>query len=158
MASVMCSRVSPFSGIRTGIRHRSRLQAPRSLDSGSSAVDSVTVNGASPFVDREKIDSVIEEGNGRLRLTRDEEKTRNDTILEELAPLWDDGYGTQTVEDYFAAVKELNKSDGGPPRWFCPVECTPALKDCPTLLFLPGKQFFLNEFITNWFTFLILNN
>nr|KYP71764.1 hypothetical protein KK1_011034 [Cajanus cajan] len=31
-------------------------------------------------------------------------------------------------------------SDGGPPRWFCPVECGPPFKDSPTLLFLPGMD------------------
>lgn len=135
MASVMSFRVSSLSPVKT--RPRCRLQAPRSLDGESFAVmspDSVTVNGASPLVDE------VGNGNGRLRLNRDEEiqeKIRN-SGLEELAPLWDDGYGTQTVEDYFIAAKELNISDGGPPRWFCPVELSPPLKDSPILLFLPG--------------------
>lgn len=59
---------------------------------------------------------------------------------EGLAALWDDGYGRRSVEDYFAAAKEMCKSDGGPPRWFCPLECGPPFKDSPTLLFLPGKN------------------
>ncbi|KAI9098966.1 hypothetical protein K1719_024733 [Acacia pycnantha] len=141
MALVMSFRVSPFSGINPGFRHRCRLKAPRSLDSGSSSLlssDSVAVSPTSPHVDRKLNDSVVEEGNGRLRVIRDEEKIRN-AVLKELPPLWDDGYGTQTVEDYFIAVKELNEADdGGPPRWFCPLECSPTFKDPPTLLFLPG--------------------
>jgi len=59
---------------------------------------------------------------------------------EGLAALWDDGYGRRSVEDYFAAAKEICRSDGGPPRWFCPVECGPPFKDSPTLLFLPGTK------------------
>ncbi|XP_028770773.1 acyltransferase-like protein At1g54570, chloroplastic isoform X2 [Neltuma alba] len=137
----MSFQVSPFSGTNRGFMHRSRLKAPRSLDSGSSTVlssDSVAVSRTSPLADRKLNGSVNEEGNGRLRVLREEDKRRN-AVLTELPPLWDDGYGTQTVEDYFIAVKELNKSDdGGPPRWFCPVECSPTLKDSPTLLFLPG--------------------
>ncbi|RZC57565.1 hypothetical protein C5167_004869 [Papaver somniferum] len=30
--------------------------------------------------------------------------------------------------------------DGGPPRWFCPVECGKPIKGSPVLLFLPGKD------------------
>jgi hypothetical protein len=29
--------------------------------------------------------------------------------------------------------------DGGPPRWFCPVFCSPLTDDAPLLLFLPGN-------------------
>jgi hypothetical protein len=56
-----------------------------------------------------------------------------------LTPLWDDGYGNRTVEDYFVVAKELCKDDGGPPRWFCPLECSSPYKDSPTLMFLPGN-------------------
>ncbi|XP_071730604.1 phytyl ester synthase 1, chloroplastic-like isoform X2 [Rutidosis leptorrhynchoides] len=33
---------------------------------------------------------------------------------------------------------DLIKSDGGPPRWFCPVSCGKPLSDSPVLLYLPG--------------------
>lgn len=53
--------------------------------------------------------------------------------------LYDDGFGSVTVNDYFAAAKAVSRDDGGPPRWFCPVECgRPAVDDAPLLLFLPG--------------------
>ncbi|XP_023761198.2 phytyl ester synthase 1, chloroplastic isoform X1 [Lactuca sativa] len=60
---------------------------------------------------------------------------------EKLEPLWDDGYGTQSVKDYLDLAKDIIKPDGGPPRWFCPVvadgnECP--LPNSPVLLFLPG--------------------
>lgn len=146
MALGMSFLVSPFSGINTSFKTRLRLEAPRSLESGSFSVlssDSVTVSRTSMPIEKKLNDSVVEGGNGRLGVIKEEEKIR-DGVLKELQPLWDDGYGTQTMEDYFTAVKEFNKAnDGGPPRWFCPLECSPAFKDAPTLLFLPGKLFFL---------------
>ena len=48
-----------------------------------------------------------------------------------------DGYGSKTLKDY---AKEIIKPDGGPPRWFCPVECGRPLKDSPVLLFLLGMD------------------
>ncbi|RZC46643.1 hypothetical protein C5167_039592 [Papaver somniferum] len=32
----------------------------------------------------------------------------------------------------------VKETDGGPPRWFCPVECGNPMKDSHVLLFLPG--------------------
>lgn len=58
-----------------------------------------------------------------------------------LSVLYDDGYGGVSVKDYFAAAKEIVKPDGGPPRWFCPVECGQPIKDAPVLFFLPGEEF-----------------
>ncbi|XP_075640363.1 phytyl ester synthase 2, chloroplastic-like [Castanea sativa] len=41
--------------------------------------------------------------------------------------------------EYFERSKELiSRSDGGPPRWFTPLESGPPLKNSPLLLFLPG--------------------
>ncbi|CAL0302252.1 unnamed protein product [Lupinus luteus] len=63
----------------------------------------------------------------------------NDDEEEDLAPLWNDGYGTKTIQDFIAEAKEKNKVDnGGPPSWFSPNDCGPPLKNSPTLLFLPG--------------------
>ncbi|XP_062210624.1 phytyl ester synthase 1, chloroplastic-like isoform X2 [Phragmites australis] len=65
----------------------------------------------------------------------EEEETRG------LEALYDDGFGAVTVKDYFAAAKAVSRDDGGPPRWFCPVECgRPAVEDAPLLLFLPGAD------------------
>ncbi|XP_061348422.1 phytyl ester synthase 1, chloroplastic [Gastrolobium bilobum] len=138
MSSVLGFRVSPVSAISSVRWHRFRVQA-QSLDGRSSTVlssESDSVNGASLVVETQKNGSMIEEERD-VRLLRPivEDKKSN---KEDLAPLWDDGYGTVTVEDYFDAAKELCRSDGGPPRWFCPVECGSPLKDSPTLLFLPG--------------------
>ncbi|XP_047955609.1 phytyl ester synthase 2, chloroplastic-like isoform X1 [Salvia hispanica] len=44
-----------------------------------------------------------------------------------------------TLRDYFEQSRELiSRSDGGPPRWFSPLECRSPLKDSPLLLYLPG--------------------
>ena len=42
------------------------------------------------------------------------------------------------MKDYVERSKELIRSDGGPPRWFTPLECGPPLNNSPLLLFLPG--------------------
>ena len=75
------------------------------------------------------------------------EKVKDDAAaLEEeqsngLDALYDDGFGGVTVKDYFAAAKAVSRDDGGPPRWFCPVECgRPAVDGAPLLLFLPGTR------------------
>lgn len=60
--------------------------------------------------------------------------------------VWDkDGVETDVLEvgranlkDYFEQSKDLIKSDGGPPRWFSPLECGSRLENSPLLLFLPG--------------------
>ncbi|MFQ6633139.1 hypothetical protein Gotur_012094 [Gossypium turneri] len=42
------------------------------------------------------------------------------------------------LKDYFEECKEMIRSDGGPPRWFSPLECSSSTSpDCPLLLFLP---------------------
>lgn len=67
-------------------------------------------------------------------------KSQKKLVSDEIELLWDDGYGSKSVKDYFAAAREILKPDGGPPRWFSPVDCGRPVEDAPTLLFLPGKQ------------------
>ncbi|MFS7926892.1 hypothetical protein Hanom_Chr04g00302511 [Helianthus anomalus] len=57
---------------------------------------------------------------------------------EELKVFWDDGFGTQTTKDLLEMALILINSDGGPPRWFCPIACGKPIKDSPVLLYLPG--------------------
>ncbi|KAM0992229.1 hypothetical protein ACFX13_010675 [Malus domestica] len=118
-------------------KFRFRVQV-RSLDSKDSPVlssEAFVSNGASAIEERED-----RRGNGSLRFeVKEEEKRVEDGGgLESLKPLYDDGYGTVTVKDYFHANKEMIKPDGGPPRWFSPIACGRPLKDSPILLFLPG--------------------
>ncbi|GAB4835924.1 hypothetical protein Ancab_000843, partial [Ancistrocladus abbreviatus] len=68
-----------------------------------------------------------------------QKKWGEDVAPEKLDALWDDGFGTTSMKDYLDATNEMIKPDGGPPRWFCPVECGCPLKDSPLLLFLPGN-------------------
>lgn len=45
----------------------------------------------------------------------------------------------KTLKDYLDECKELMiRSDGGPPRWFTPLECGSHTCDSPLLLYLPG--------------------
>jgi hypothetical protein len=61
----------------------------------------------------------------------------------DLDVLYDDGFGSVTMKEYFTAARAMLKNDdGGPPRWFCPVECgCPKVESAPLLLFLPGMFF-----------------
>ncbi|VAH16192.1 unnamed protein product [Triticum turgidum subsp. durum] len=100
------------------VRHHSRL-------GGGLRASSVAVNGEVGLRNR----------SGKKEDAVKEEKDRG------LEPLYDDGFGGVTVKDYFAAARALCKDDGGPPRWFSPVESgQPAVEDAPLLLFLPGTD------------------
>ncbi|KAI3960155.1 hypothetical protein MKW98_016879 [Papaver atlanticum] len=69
----------------------------------------------------------------------DEKKAKITQSSKELEALWDDGYGTRSIQDYLDMSREtIEKADGGPPRWFCPVECGNPIKDSPVLFFLAG--------------------
>ncbi|KAG6646440.1 hypothetical protein I3843_07G008800 [Carya illinoinensis] len=143
MASVIGFRALSFFASSSENKDRSRRQV-RSSGSADSTVlssDSVVVNGTSTGGGRGESNATsVYQGNGRLRSKVEEKKRVTDNVLETLEPLWDDGYGTYTVRDYFDMAKDIVKSDGGPPRWFCPVSCGCPLKDSPVLLFLPGMD------------------
>ncbi|KAF5456972.1 hypothetical protein F2P56_021114 [Juglans regia] len=47
--------------------------------------------------------------------------------------------GRKSLKEYLERSKDLIiRSDGGPPRWFTPLECGPSSINSPLLLFLPG--------------------
>jgi hypothetical protein len=76
--------------------------------------------------------------NGEVRAA-ERKKTTEEARPAGLETLYDDGFGSVTVKDYFEAARAVSRDDGGPPRWFCPVEGGgPAVEDAPLLLFLPG--------------------
>ncbi|XP_010414904.1 PREDICTED: acyltransferase-like protein At1g54570, chloroplastic [Camelina sativa] len=90
------------------------------------------VNNGSVSVSTVQNQKEANEVNGKV-------KSQKKIVSDEIELLWDDGYGSKSVKDYFAAAKEiLEKPDGGPPRWFSPVDCGRPVEDAPTLLFLPG--------------------
>ncbi|XP_016488864.1 phytyl ester synthase 2, chloroplastic [Nicotiana tabacum] len=47
---------------------------------------------------------------------------------------------TLTIKDYMEWSKDMIGcgSEGGPPRWFSPLDCASPIKDSPLLLYLPG--------------------
>ncbi|KAL4637356.1 hypothetical protein ACB092_03G071600 [Castanea dentata] len=142
MASVIGFRVLPFFVSNSENKYGSRVQV-RSLGDADAKVlssDSVVVNGTSIGGERGKGGTSIDQGNGHLRSKAEEKRRVKDEALETLKPLWNDGYGTETVRDFFDMAKDIVKRDGGPPRWFCPVSCGRPLKDSPILLFLPGMD------------------
>ncbi|XP_031395785.1 acyltransferase-like protein At1g54570, chloroplastic isoform X2 [Punica granatum] len=137
------------------VRPRFRVlarNAPGGADQAVSSLEPVALNGTPPaptpvaHKEERSFESVVG-GNGRFGLAfeveeekRKEQPRRFDDGMgvDKLEILWDDGYGSVTIKDYLDASKEILKPDGGPPRWFCPVECGQPLKDSPVLLFLPG--------------------
>ncbi|XP_022143061.1 acyltransferase-like protein At1g54570, chloroplastic [Momordica charantia] len=111
-------------------------------EDGADSVSAV-VSGASLVGEKEGSWSSLEKGNGWLKSEASEKKKvkKRDNAAVKLEPSWDDGYGTVTVKDYFDAAKDFTQhSDGGPPRWFCPLESGSPLKGSPVLLFLPGMD------------------
>ncbi|KAL6958195.1 hypothetical protein U1Q18_047998 [Sarracenia purpurea var. burkii] len=73
--------------------------------------------------------------NGRLEQKSEGQqvaKQYNDSVAESKVE-------SLTLKDYFEQSKDMIKSnDGGPPRWFSPLECGSRSKNSPLLLFLPG--------------------
>ncbi|GLT75400.1 hypothetical protein SLA2020_471300 [Shorea laevis] len=140
MASVLTFLISPHFGVNSDYRPRFRVRA-QSLGGGDLKMvssDQVIVNGTSALVgEREKNSSLVDGGNEKMK-SRVKKKWVKDLVSEHLEVLWDDGYGTNTVKDYLDASSEMIRPDGGPPRWFCPVECGRPVKGSPVLLFLPG--------------------
>ncbi|KAK7258783.1 hypothetical protein RIF29_24370 [Crotalaria pallida] len=159
---VMNFRVSPLSlpalistggGRRSNRRHHRfhDVQTPCLNNGGrkrNPTVLAVHENGASSVVvetdktlqnkDSLFSDAIVEEDEGNKVINNTD---TNSSSSSSPSPLWNDGYGTRTVKDFFAAAKEMNKfEDGGGPRWFCPLDCGPPLKNSPTLLFLPAMD------------------
>lgn len=116
-----------------------QVHQSRSLDILSSESDPLNGTSSSSVVvetNQNKVPLLLRSTNN---VVEEEKKSKNEEQVG-LAPLWDDGYGNRTVEDYFAASKEICKFDGGPPRWFCPIECASPFQGSPTLMFLPGMD------------------
>ncbi|KAK9071584.1 hypothetical protein SSX86_008012 [Deinandra increscens subsp. villosa] len=137
-ATASIVNLSPCFGLKSGYKHRpSRV----SVRCAGTAADSFVVDSADSSV----VNGVTSKDRvGSLNDVEKREVSGSDVIIDDkLEPLWDDGYGTQTVKDYLDLAKEIIKPDGGPPRWFCPVAADgndSPLQDSPVLLFLPGMD------------------
>ncbi|KAF8401544.1 hypothetical protein HHK36_012486 [Tetracentron sinense] len=121
---------------RGGVRVRSLASG----DSTAVSTGSVGKEKASFVGEKERTGAEIGGGNGWLGSEVEERGVGKDGDSGGLEVLWDDGYGTDTVKDYFDIAREMIKPDGGPPRWFSPIECGRPIKDSPLLLFLPGMD------------------
>ncbi|KAK3026746.1 hypothetical protein RJ639_042199 [Escallonia herrerae] len=66
-----------------------------------------------------------------------EEKWETDGEVQERQQVSENVEGI-SLKDYFERSKDLIRSDGGPPRWFSPLEYGSRLNGSPLLLFLPG--------------------
>ncbi|XP_043815613.1 acyltransferase-like protein At1g54570, chloroplastic isoform X2 [Manihot esculenta] len=153
MASVFSFQLSPYFLTNSVIKgqFRVRVQNVGSRESKVLSSDSIAVNKTS-FIDQKKKNGVLYDGgtlveeeralingeNGRLGSVAQNKRMKD--VSKDLEALWDDGYGTKTVKDYLDVAKEMIRPDGGPPRWFCPLECGQPRKNSPTLLFLPGMD------------------
>ncbi|GAB2287394.1 hypothetical protein Dimus_021772 [Dionaea muscipula] len=139
MISMQTISVLPYSGFRG--RHVGKVLSSLGGE-GSSVLSSESVNayGAPLFKEKNKNVSLVDGGNGHVSSVIGHKERRKETADDKLEVLWDDGYGTVSMKDYLDVAKEMIKPDGGPPRWFCPVECGQPLKDSPLLLFLPGMD------------------
>ncbi|XP_057997327.1 phytyl ester synthase 2, chloroplastic-like isoform X1 [Hevea brasiliensis] len=76
--------------------------------------------------------------NERLKM----ERLENETQEKKIPLLWElaeaEKKHRKSMKDYFEESKDLIRSDGGPPRWFSPLECGSRLDKSPLLLYLPG--------------------
>ncbi|XP_027107506.1 phytyl ester synthase 1, chloroplastic-like [Coffea arabica] len=146
MASLMRNLWASSSFALTEFKPQSRAQIRCSAAQESSilSTDTVRLNGVSSAKEQEITNPMMDRGNGHLPAgasTREKKKKGEEEVMQEkLKPLWDDGYGTRSVKDYMDSAKDVIKPDGGPPRWFSPIECGPPLKNSPVLLFLPGMD------------------
>jgi len=60
----------------------------------------------------------------------------------ERVPVKEEKQRQSSLKEYFEQAKELIEADGGPPRWFSPLEGGSQLDNSPLMLFLPGQSLF----------------
>ncbi|KAH6818209.1 Esterase/lipase/thioesterase family protein [Perilla frutescens var. frutescens] len=96
------------------------------------------VNGVASAVKEEREKVSVDLANDHVSSIVEEKKREKNSEVVKLEPLWDDGYGTETVKNYLDYAQDMIKPDGGPVRWFTPISCGPHLIGSPILLFLPG--------------------
>ncbi|KAJ9541340.1 hypothetical protein OSB04_027846 [Centaurea solstitialis] len=150
-AAVSIVNLSPCFGLNSGYRHRASRVSVRCIGTAADSsvvepADSVRVSGGSlngSVVSQNDVGR--RESVGGSNALDDKGRWKED----KLEPMWDDGFGSQTVKDYIDISKDLIKPDGGPPRWFCPVVADGndnPLPNSPVLLYLPAMVHFVNHF------------
>ncbi|KMT13485.1 hypothetical protein BVRB_4g082640 [Beta vulgaris subsp. vulgaris] len=143
MTSVLSFRVCPNFPRNLDFKSRFGGRIMCNLDGDNPTAlypGSVSVNGVPVVKESEKIGSSVAGANGHvggIGGEKDRDKRKDSAQLE---VLWDDGFGSASMKDYLDIAKDMTKPDGGPPRWFSPVECGRPVKGSPLLLFLPGMD------------------
>ncbi|XP_021297858.1 acyltransferase-like protein At3g26840, chloroplastic [Herrania umbratica] len=122
----LAAGLSPFSQRRTTLY--GGIQKRRGI---SLAVSTERIDGATSFGEDARFE------NKKKKAMKEETEVKPNIYAnpEELPEVEE---GKKGLKDYFEECKELVRSDGGPPRWFSPLECSSSSPDCPLLLFLPG--------------------
>ncbi|XP_074311491.1 phytyl ester synthase 1, chloroplastic-like [Silene latifolia] len=133
MASVLASWVSPsflkHLGYKSGFRDGIKCNLSR-----------VSLNDASIVKGNENNGCAIRGGKGDFGRIGGGGKRGRKLGPVDLEVFWDDGYGGVSMKDFLDISTEMIRPDGGPPRWFCPVECGRPLDDSPLLMYLPGMD------------------
>lgn len=100
------------------------------------------VSENSELASHNRLETVATARGGIRGPERDSQVEKSEELIsEQLGLMYDDGYGTHSVVDYLGAAREMVRPDGGPPRWFCPVDCGRPIDGSPLLLFLPGNGY-----------------
>ncbi|KAJ4823185.1 hypothetical protein Tsubulata_015131 [Turnera subulata] len=125
-------RIEEFHDDQHGC-HRWRLPV-------SSTVEKTANFAAKGGLESEKKRETRETKTVAVQVEEEEEKVLNSyaLALEEGVGGIEGECGKKGLKDYFEESKDLIRSDGGPPRWFSPLECGSRLDNSPLLLFLPG--------------------
>lgn len=107
-------------------------------DRAEESIGTLKANGEASSAGREE--SPVERGNGAAKSTT---KYYGATEVKKSLPMGLSGgreYELVSVKEYLDRALDFIRPDGGPPRWFCPLECGSLSKDAPLLLFLPGMD------------------
>ncbi|GAB2284130.1 hypothetical protein Dimus_018600 [Dionaea muscipula] len=144
------SSISPFAAAGLGpskrrdLRKRPYTAAVNSgaanRDTRSSTSAGTTLRSAPSTV--RAAPSVSGAANGRMERKHDSTKAAAEDVQRSkrtVDQLQGEDEVSGSVMDYFRLAAVMMKSDGGPPRWFTPLECGGSrLNNSPLLLYLPG--------------------
>jgi len=90
-------------------------------------------------VDRVPATIVTEEKRTTTEAKREEERNTDTVSTEKRWGEKEEKERRSGWKEYLEQAKELiAAADGGPPRWFSPLECGSRLDNSPLMLFLPG--------------------
>lgn len=134
-SSINLSNSSPRGIVATLAPDRSTTPLP---DRAEESIGSLKANREASSAGREE--SLAERVNGAAKSTA---KYYGVTEVTKSLPMGLSGereHERVSVKDYLDRAQDFIRSDGGPPRWFCPLECGSPPKDAPLLLFLPGMD------------------